>query len=103
MMLHLPRILAAALALGVATTGCAGGAANQEQPNPKGPAITACTQPRPEICTQEYDPVCALRDAAGLCVSVPCDSATWRTYANACTACSDPKVLGYRPGGACKD
>ena len=47
--------------------------------------ITACTEPRPQICTREYRPVCAmLADGSTL------------TYATGCTACSDQRVSGYR-------
>ena len=48
---------------------------------------TACTEPRPEICTMQYDPVCAqLEDGAS------------KTYASDCSACSDPLVIGYSRG-----
>jgi len=50
----------------------------------------ACKEPRPEICTMEYLPVCGLS-------SDEFD----KTYASACTACSNPQVNGYRKG-ACK-
>jgi hypothetical protein len=46
-----------------------------------------CTLGRGGICGHEQQFVCALgRDQR------------WRTYANACRACSDSYVLGYRPG-----
>jgi hypothetical protein len=49
--------------------------------------FTQCTEPRPQMCTREYRPVCAtLNDG------------TQKTYANGCTACSDPKVKGHFPG-----
>lgn len=51
------------------------------------PAIIFCTDPRPQICTREYRPVCGQRDDASL-----------KTYGNACTACGDPEVMGYRIG-----
>jgi len=45
-----------------------------------------CPEPRPQICTQEYNPVCArLRDGAK------------RTYASGCMACSDANVTGFWP------
>jgi len=48
--------------------------------------FTLCPEPRPQMCTREYRPVCAtLNDG------------THKTYANGCTACSDPKVKGYFP------
>ena len=61
-----------------------------------------CVDPRSPICTQDYLPVCGLRDTGIRCVTTPCDSAEWKTYSNACTACSDPNVEHYRPG-ACEE
>ncbi len=50
-------------------------------------ARTACSDPRPKICTFHYDPVCGLlRDRSR------------RTYGNACSACADPDVLAHAPG-----
>lgn len=46
-----------------------------------------CTDPRPEICTMEYRPVCA----SGL-------SGEPTTFSSACSACSDQKVLHYKIG-----
>ena len=60
-----------------------------------------CVDPRSPICTQDYLPVCGLRDTGIRCVTTPCDSAEWKTYSNACTACSGPSVELYRPG-ACE-
>lgn len=52
-----------------------------------GAGITVCTEPRPEVCTMEYDPVCAhVTDGRR------------KTYANACSACSDPLVTGHELG-----
>ena len=51
---------------------------------------TLCPEPRPQICTREYRPVCAqMRDGS------------FRTYPTGCTSCADPDVVGYR-GGACE-
>ena len=50
-----------------------------------------CADPRPEICTMDYTPVCGqLRDG------------TEKTYSNGCSACSDIAVESYRPG-ACEE
>lgn len=50
-------------------------------------AQTACVDPRPQICTRDYRPVCGnFRDGST------------NTYGNACDACSHPKVVGHRPG-----
>ena len=51
---------------------------------------TYCTEPRPEMCTHHYDPVCGRRSEGDL-----------HTYGNACTACSDSSVEAHRPG-ACE-
>ena len=50
--------------------------------------LIPCPEPRPQVCTQEYRPVCAkLSDGC------------FKTYANGCTACMGPAVTGYREGG----
>jgi hypothetical protein len=46
-----------------------------------------CSDPRPEMCTQQYDPVCGQLSGG--------DS---KTYSNWCTACSDKAVESYVPG-----
>ena len=52
--------------------------------------LILCEQPRPEVCTHEYDPVCGtLIDGSN------------KTGSTACTSCSDSSVVGYR-SGACK-
>jgi hypothetical protein len=51
------------------------------------PPVTACAEPRPQACTQEYIPVCA-----------HLYSDERKTYANACSACADPDVSGRHPG-----
>jgi alkaline phosphatase D len=50
-------------------------------------ALVSCPEPRPEVCTQEYRPVCAVRQ-----------DGKYRTYSNGCTACTEPEVIGYREG-----
>jgi len=55
------------------------------------PGISLCTDPRPEICTQQYAPVCGVRD-----------DGSRRTYSNACSACADTDVVGSL-AGACPD
>jgi len=66
--------------------------------------FTACTDPRPEMCTQDYRPVCGLRDTGVRCVTAPCDAATEeRTYSNACVACSHADVHGWRPGACAEE
>lgn len=53
-------------------------------------AMITCTEPRPQVCTQDYRPVCAALQDGSL-----------KTYSNGCNACSDPAVTGYREG-ACE-
>lgn len=51
------------------------------------PVFTSCPEPRPEICTMDYTPVCA-RHIDG----------SFKTYSNGCTACTNPSVEGYVEG-----
>jgi len=53
--------------------------------------LIICEQPRPQICTREYNPVCGTLEDGGTV-----------TGSTACTSCSDPKIVGYRMG-ACSD
>jgi len=46
---------------------------------------------RPDICTEEYNPVCATYPCYG-------DEYCTKTYSNGCFACGDKKVIAYRPG-----
>ena len=77
------------LLVGFAAAGCAqsppAGKAVSAQPD-----LVACEDPRPQMCTAIYDPVCALT-ADG----------SYKTYASACTACGDANVSGHRPA-ACE-
>ncbi|MFT5453290.1 MAG: hypothetical protein ACI9N9_002796 [Enterobacterales bacterium] len=57
---------------------------------------TQCTNPRPEICTMDYKPVCAARGTGARCITTPCPSTEKATYSNGCTACSDAKVNSYQ-------
>lgn len=58
----------------------------------------ACKNPRPQICTREYRPVCGTRDTGIRCLTTPCASTERKTYGNACTACADSTVIEYRSG-----
>jgi len=66
----------------------------QEQKNEP----VACTNPRPQVCTAIYAPVCATRDTGVRCIKAPCPSEEQVTKASSCTACSDPKVISYVDG-----
>lgn len=85
--------LAAALLLGACAASDGGGM----------PAnAVECSEPRPQVCTMDYTPVCATRDNGTRCVTSPCASSETATYANACGACSDARVYYHVPG-ACAD
>ncbi|NNJ96222.1 MAG: hypothetical protein HKP12_03600 [Gammaproteobacteria bacterium] len=57
--------------------------------------LIPCTEPRPEVCTMDYDPVCGLRKLSGI--------DKWKTYANDCTACADATVVAYKKGACTVD
>ena len=69
-----PALLAALLL----AAGCAG---NQT------PDLVQCTDPRPQVCTMEYNPACGELIAGGQ-----------REYSSPCNACADDTVAGYNQG-----
>jgi hypothetical protein len=94
---HMPRkIIYTALLLPL-LLGC-----SQADSKPPLAVITECADPRPQMCTMDYQPVCAQRDTGIRCVTTPCPSSEWKTYSNSCGACSDANVSGYR-AGSCDD
>ncbi|MDC3332885.1 hypothetical protein OAV62_01450, partial [bacterium] len=76
-----------------------GGHKNKSQDNS---SYTLCTDPRPQMCTREYMPVCAIKDTAIRCITTPCPSTQEVTYATGCTACADEKVIKYKQGACDK-
>lgn len=56
---------------------------------------TRCQDPRPEICTREYRPVCALVEHDQ---GEQEGKLSRKTYATWCTACADSRVKGYSQG-----
>ena len=76
------------VSLGVLTVGCTTSADEKNDINDPGALdLILCEEPRPQICTREYNPVCAtLKDGSK------------RTGSTGCTSCSDPKVVGYKKG-----
>ena len=48
---------------------------------------TQCPDPRPQVCTMEYAPACALLT-----------SGASKEYASPCNACADDAVVGYLTG-----
>lgn len=79
------------ISLGLLLVGCATNNDEKIDLNEPGALdIILCEEPRPQICTREYDPVCAtLKDGST------------RTGATGCTSCSDSEVVGYKKG-ACE-
>ena len=45
-----------------------------------------CHDPRPQVCTMEYDPVCATLHKGGS-----------KQYSSGCNACADDAVASYLP------
>ncbi|PLW68352.1 hypothetical protein [Pseudohalioglobus lutimaris] len=72
------RIALAALLL-LMLAGC------QTRPAPS--LVTQCEEPRPQVCTMEYSPVCADLVAGGKA-----------HYSSGCNACADDAVGGYLQG-----
>ena len=51
------------------------------------PKLAKCPEERPEMCTMQYDPVCAkLIDN------------TLQTFSNSCSACADKQSVAYLQG-----
>jgi len=67
------------LSLMMLVTACA--SADKKEPGIK---EIICQDPRPQMCTMHYMPVCALLQEK-----------QYKTYSNACSACSDPDVISY--------
>jgi len=62
------------------------------------PAQSQCQDPRPQLCTMDYQPVCGSRDKGRRCITTPCNSTELHNYANACAACADAAVYSHYPG-----
>lgn len=79
------------ISLGLLLVGCATNNDEKIDLNEPGALdLILCQEPRPQICTREYDPVCAtLKDGST------------STGATGCTSCSDTEVVGYKMG-ACE-
>ena len=70
------------LVLSVISTAC-----HHSNTKPDYTDLKMCPEERPQICTREYNPVCAtLNDGSN------------KTYSTGCTSCSDNNVVGYNIG-----
>ena len=54
--------------------------------------LILCEEPRPQVCTREYNPVCGTLQ----------DGST-KTGSTGCTSCSDTDVVGYKMGVCTKE
>ena len=69
------------LALGLLLGACA---ATPPLASVKATAAQACEEPRPQVCTMDYRPVCASLTDGSV-----------KTYSNGCTACGDAAVSSW--------
>jgi len=69
------------------TTACASNVVSEKEQKNMNPNVSYCKEPRPQLCTMEYAPVCGL--VANKAV---------KTYGNACSACGDINVKQYVKG-----
>lgn len=87
-MLNIKRLFLL-ISLSLLSASCATSDEEMEEKNhePGSLDLIICSDPRPQICTREYDPVCAkLQDGSV------------KTYATGCTSCSDSNVESYQKG-----
>jgi hypothetical protein len=56
---------------------------------------TDCTDPRPDYCTKEYNPVCGQVQIQ--CIRAPCNP-IMQTFGNKCEACSNRLTISWMPG-----
>jgi hypothetical protein len=62
------------------------GPADLEVPETPALQTVQCEEPRPKICTLQYEPVCAVMESGSI-----------NTYPSACNACADIAVSAWRP------
>jgi hypothetical protein len=87
---HATAFVLCGIVVSLLVSGCADTKPHEPQSTETSSDLVQCTEPRPRLCTQQYDPVCAeLKDG------------TKQTYASGCVACSDANVVSYR-AGACE-
>ena len=87
-MLKILRLLSL-VSLSLLSVSCVTGTGQKNEINnePGALDLILCEEPRPQICTREYNPVCgALQDGST------------KTGSTGCTSCSDPEVVGYKMG-----
>lgn len=70
-------------------TGC--NSAPEQPLSETSDVVNLCKDPRPQMCTMIYQPVCGVNN-----------DGQFKTYASDCTACSHQEVRGYNEG-ACEN
>ncbi len=81
---------------------CANPAVHEYAPGPCPERYNACKERR-QHCPASDAPVCGKRIIPTACKRAPCEpKVEWVTFKNACVACADTRVEGYRIG-SCKD
>lgn len=82
------------MVLAIGLNGCA----TQHVPETKAKndqQLVECASPRPEVCAEIFQPVCAAVDTGVRCIKSPCPSTEYKTFPNACHACRNVKTSGY--------
>ena len=75
------------MSLSLSLFACASYSEKNDINEPGALDLILCEEPRPQVCTREYDPVCGtLKDGSTT------------TGSTGCTSCSDPNVVGYKMG-----
>lgn len=73
--------------LGLWLMACASSDEKNDINEPGATDVILCEEPRPQVCTREYNPVCGtLKDGSEV------------TGSTACTSCSNTDVVSYRMG-----
>ena len=83
----MPNLRVVLLAALFALPACAQQPPPSQPPAPPAAGQVACTDPRPQMCTRDYRPVCGTRR-----------DGTRQTFGNGCGACGDANVLHHIPG-----
>lgn len=81
------KLFLLAVVLGLTACSVPGGTQTVGAQAPQDAAVTACSEPRPMVCTMEYRPVCASLVAGGE-----------KTYPSGCNACADIAVRAWLDG-----
>ncbi len=81
---HYRLFLAVSVAV-ILMSGCVSASGSKSRVDSE--PLTVCSEPRPQMCTMDYRPVCGeLQDGS------------FKTFSNGCMACADLDVVGYRDG-----